>query len=152
MDSDSLITVNPQYSKKQSKHFLIKGVNQDNFAQTLKTIEAFTNAGGKLSFGLIAHVLEDFGCEVVESEAEFGTKDQPMPKVCEVAVSAEGDILAYQSMGYIPFQRQLSGSDAGSKALVLTSNGLVSREADGEVEVIEAIGVIKHKSPLLDQG
>ena len=150
--NNKITPVNPQYSKKQSKHFLIKGVGVDNYAQTLKTIEAFINAGGKLSFGLIAHGLEDFGCEVTESEAEFGAKESPLQKFCEVAVSAEGDILAYQSMGYVPYQRQLSGSDASSQAIVLTSQGLVERDPDQVVEVIEAIGVIKHKPQLLDEG
>ena len=150
---DNKITpVNPQYSKKQSKHFLIKGVGVNNYAQTLKTIEAFVNTGGKMSFGLIAHALEDFGCEVTESEAEFGAKESPLQKFCEVAVSAEGDILAYQSMVYVPYQRQLSGSDANPQALVLTAQGVVARDPDQVVEVIEAIGVIKHKPPLLNQG
>ena len=149
---NTVIHITPQYAKKQSKHFLIKGMGVDNWAQTLKTIEAFTNAGGKLSFGLIAHVLEDFGCQVTESEAEFGAKEGSLQKFCEVAVSAEGDILAYQSMGYIPYQKQLFGSDSSGQALVLTSQGLVARDPDQVVEVIEAIGVIKHKPPLLDEG
>ena len=60
--------------------------------------------------------------------------------------------MAYQSMGYVPYQRQLSGSDASSQAIVLTSQGLVERDPDQVVEVIEAIGVIKHKPQLLDEG
>ncbi len=143
-----VIQVNNNPSAVRAKSFDIKA-NQNNFAQYVRTVKAYSEAG--MPFNHIANAGDLLGDEVKREEIDSLLQDTEQTKAGEIAED-ESRILAWQTRGEkISIIPQLSspGQENGQE-LVAASQSLTTAGESKEqtIDVLEGINVSKSNQQL----